>query len=79
MLSTKFIKDVAPSIYKFEKRFELVEKNFGFPSFDPREKGYLALKKTIIGQQLSVASAGAIWRRFIDANISDYEFLNFQV
>ena len=78
MLSTKFIKDVAPRIYKFEKRFELVEKNFGFPSFDPREKGYLALKKTIIGQQLSVASAAAIWRRFIDANISDKEILNNQ-
>ena len=78
MLSTKFIKDVAPRIYKFEKRFELVEKNFGFPIFDPREKGYLALKKTIIGQQLSVASAAAIWRRFIDANISDKEILNNQ-
>ena len=78
MLSTKFIKDIAPSIYKFEKRFELVEKNFGFPSFDPREKGYLALKKTIIGQQLSIAAAAAIWRRFIDANITDTEILSNQ-
>ena len=78
MLSTKFIKDVAPRIYKLEKRFELVEKNFGFPSFDPREKGYLALKKTIIGQQLSIASAAAIWRRFIDADIRDEEILNSQ-
>ena len=78
MLSTKFIEDVAPRVYKLEKRFELVEKNFGFPSFVSREKGYLALKKTIIGQQLSVASATAIWRRFIDANISDKEILNNQ-
>ena len=49
MLSTKFIKDLAPSVYKLEKRFGLVEKNFGLPSFDPREKGLLALKKTIVG------------------------------
>ena len=78
MLSTKFIKDAAPRIYKLEKRFELVEKNFGLPYFDPREKGYLALKKTIIGQQLSIASAGAIWRRFIDADVRDEEILNSQ-
>ena len=78
MLSTKFIIDVAPRIYKLEKRFELVERKFGFPSFGPREKGYLALKKTIIGQQLSIASAAAIWRRFIDADIKDEEILNNQ-
>ena len=78
MLSTKFIIDAAPRIYKLEKRFELIEKDFGFPSFDPREKGYLALKKTIIGQQLSIASAAAIWRRFIDANIRDEKILDGQ-
>ena len=78
MLSTKFIIDAAPKIYKLEKRFELIEKDFGFPSFDPREKGYLALKKTIIGQQLSIASAAAIWRRFIDADIRDEKILNGQ-
>ena len=78
MLSTKFIIDAAPRIYKLEKKFELIEKDFGFPSFDPREKGYLALKKTIIGQQLSIASAAAIWRRFIDADIRDEKILNGQ-
>ena len=78
MLSTKFIKDIAPKVYKLEKRFELVEKNYGFPSFDPREKGYLALKKTIVGQQLSIASAAAIWGRFTDADIKDEDILNNQ-
>ena len=78
MLSTKFIIDAAPRIYKLEKKFELIEKDFGFPSFEPREKGYLALKKTIIGQQLSIASAAAIWRRFIDADIRDEKILNGQ-
>ena len=69
MLSTEFIKDIAPSVYKLEKRFRLVEKNFGLPSFDPRDKGLMALKKTIVGQQLSIASAAAIWSRFIYADI----------
>ena len=35
MLSADIIKDIAPSVYKLEKRFRLVEKNFGLPSFDP--------------------------------------------
>ena len=78
MLSTEFISDIAPSVYKLEKRFRLVERNFGLPSFDPREKGLLALKKTIVGQQLSIASASAIWGRFIDADIKDEEILNNQ-
>ena len=78
MLSTEFVKDIAPSVYKLEKRFRLVERNFGLPSFDPREKGLVALKKSIVGQQLSIASAAAIWGRFIDADIKDEEILNNQ-
>ena len=78
MLSTEFIKDIAPCVYKLEKRFRLVERNFGLPSFDSREKGLLALKKTIVGQQLSIASAAAIWGRFINADIKDEEILNNQ-
>ena len=78
MLSTDFIKDIAPSVYKLEKRFRLVESNFGLPSFEPKEKGLLALKKTIVGQQLSIASAAAIWGRFIEADIKDEEILNSQ-
>ena len=78
MLSTEFIRDIVPSVYKLEKRFRLVEKNFGLPSFDPREKGLVALKKTIVGQQLSIASAAAIWGRFIEADIKDEEILNNQ-
>ena len=78
MLTSKFIKEIAPSVYKLEKRFSLVERNYGLPSFDPREKGLEALKKTIVGQQLSIASAAAIWGRFIDADIKDEEILNNQ-
>ena len=75
MLSSKFIQDVRPKLYALENRFERIEKSFGLPSFDPREKGYLALKKTIVGQQLSIASAAAIWNRFVCANIKDEKIL----
>ena len=76
MLSTEYIKDIVPSVYALEKRFKLVERDFGLPSFNPREKGLVALKKTIVGQQLSIASAAAIWGRFIEADIKDEEILN---
>ena len=78
MLSTEFIRDIVPSVYKLEKRFRLVERSFGLPSFDPREKGLVALKKPIVGQQLSIASAAAIWGRFKEADIKDEEILNNQ-
>jgi DNA-3-methyladenine glycosylase II len=78
MLSSKFIQDVRPKLYALENRFERVEKSFGLPSFDPREKGYLALKKTIVGQQLSIASAAAIWNRFVSANLKDEKILSNQ-
>ena len=38
----------------------------------------MALKKTIVGQQLSIASAAAIWGRFKEADIKDEEILNNQ-
>ena len=78
MLSSKFIQDVRPKLYALENRFERIEKSFGLPSFDPREKGYLALKKTIVGQQLSIASAAAIWNRFVSANLKDEKILSNQ-
>ena len=64
MLSTKYIIDAAPRIYKLEKKFELIEKDFGFLFLTPGERISLALKKIIIGQQLSIAAAAAIWRAF---------------
>ena len=78
MLSSKFIQDVRPKLYALENRFERIEKSFGLPAFDPREKGYLALKKTIVGQQLSIASAAAIWNRFISADLKDEAILSHQ-
>ena len=78
MLSSKFIQDVRPKLYALENRFERIEKSFGLPSFNPREKGYLALKKTIVGQQLSIASAAAIWNRFVSANLKDEKILSNQ-
>ena len=73
MLNTKFIKDSCKQIYLLEKRFLLIEEKAGLPSFLPREQGYRALQKTIVGQQLSIASASAIWERFLNTGFADNE------
>ena len=39
----------------------------GYPELRRREPGFAALLRAIVGQQLSVASAGAIWGRLEDA------------
>ena len=39
----------------------------GYPELRRREPGFAALLRAIVGQQLSVASAGAIWARLEDA------------
>ena len=76
MIDEKFIKSSLKKIYAIEKRFELIEKKVGLPDFLPREKGYIALQKTIIGQQLSIASASAIWNRFLESGFTENDNLS---
>lgn len=42
----------------------------GYPAPRLRERGYATLLRTIVGQQVSVASADAVWRK-LDAVIGD--------
>lgn len=42
----------------------------GYPEPRIRERGYATLLRTIVGQQVSVASANAVWRR-LDAALGD--------
>ncbi|MHA1537124.1 MAG: DNA-3-methyladenine glycosylase family protein [Alphaproteobacteria bacterium] len=39
----------------------------GYPELRQREPGFEALLRAIVGQQLSIAAAGAIWKRLEDA------------
>ena len=63
MLSAELIKDIAPSVYKLEKRFRLVERNFGLPSFDPREKGRFpnAVRVDLGLESVPTQDVGAAW------------------
>jgi 3-methyladenine DNA glycosylase/8-oxoguanine DNA glycosylase len=76
MIDEKFIKSSLKKIYAIEKRFELIEKKAGLPDFLPREQGYKALQKTIVGQQLSIASASAIWNRFLKSGFTENDNLS---
>lgn len=67
------MKDSLEKIYSIEKNFKVIEKYYGLPSFSSREKGYMALQKTIVGQQLSIASANAIWGRFVSSGFTKTE------
>ena len=71
MIDKKLIKNSLEKIYAIEKRFEVIEEKVGLPDFLPREQGYKALQKTIVGQQLSIASASAIWNRFLESGFND--------
>ena len=77
MLSTTFIKNIAPSVYKLEKRFGLVEKNFGLPSFDPRERTSGTKKNYCRATTFYSLSRGDMGS-FLDADIKDEEILNNQ-
>ena len=71
MIDKKLIKNSLEKIYAIEKRFEVIEEKLGLPDFLPREQGYKALQKTIVGQQLSIASASAIWNRFLESGFTE--------
>jgi len=46
-----------------EPRFAALIARIGYPPPRVREPGYETLLRTIVGQQVSVASAAAVWRR----------------
>ena len=71
MIDEKFIKSSLKKIYAIEKRFKVIEEKAGLPEFLSREQGYRALQKTIVGQQLSIASASAIWNRFLESGFTE--------
>jgi len=46
-----------------EPAFAAALARIGYPAPRLRERGYVTLLRTIVGQQVSVASADAVWRR----------------
>ena len=55
------------SLVEIEPRFETRLVEIGYPPPRIRDRGYQTLLRTILGQQVSVASANAVWRKLSDA------------
>lgn len=57
------LRDSLDAIAAIEPGFAAALTRAGYPEPRVREPGYETLLRTIVGQQVSVASAGAVWRK----------------
>ena len=57
------LRDSLDAIAAIEPGFAAALARAGYPEPRVREPGYETLLRTIVGQQVSVASAGAVWRK----------------
>ena len=65
-LSAEQIKHGLDSVAALEPGFASALKVAGYPEPRIRERGYGTLMRTIVGQQVSVAAAASMWRKFED-------------
>jgi len=66
-LSEEQLKRSLDALAKAEPAFKVGLERHGYPAPRIRDRGHQTLLRTIIGQQVSVASANAIWKRLEDA------------
>ena len=52
------------SVARIEPRFASALARIGYPEPRIRSRGYATLMRTIVGQQVSVAAAASMWRKF---------------
>src|SRR3954469_18090929 len=72
-LSAEQLKRSLDALTKIEPAFIAGLDRHGYPEPRLRDRGHITLLRTIIGQQVSVASANAIWTRMEDAVGADLE------
>ena len=65
-LSAEQIKHGLDSVAALEPGFASALKVAGYPEPRIRERGHGTLMRTIVGQQVSVAAAASMWRKFED-------------
>ncbi len=53
-----------------EPTFARALERVGYPEARIRERGYRTLLRTIVGQQVSVASAASVWRK-LEAEVGE--------
>src|SRR3954465_13318269 len=66
-LSAEQLKRGLDALARIEPGFVAGLERHGYPAPRIRDRGHETLLRTIIGQQVSVASANAIWRRLEEA------------
>lgn len=66
-LSEEQLRRSLDALAKVEPAFAAGLERHGYPAPRIRDRGHQTLLRTIIGQQVSVASANAIWKRLEDA------------
>jgi DNA-3-methyladenine glycosylase II len=72
-LSEEQLKRSLDALVKVEPAFGEGIRRHGYPPTRIRDRGHQTLLRTIIGQQVSVASANAIWKRLEDAVGADLD------
>jgi len=72
-LSEEQLKRSLDALAKAEPAFAAGIKRHGYPAPRIRDRGHQTLLRTIIGQQVSVASANAIWKRLEDAVGAEFD------
>jgi DNA-3-methyladenine glycosylase II len=65
-LSAKQLRDGLDAVAEREAGFARALKVAGYPEPRIRPRGYGTLMRTIVGQQVSVAAAASMWRKFED-------------
>jgi len=63
MLNETGLRDAVDQLAAVEPAFAAAIARVGYPAPRVREPGYETLLRTIVGQQVSVASASAVWTR----------------
>ncbi|MCZ8324791.1 MAG: DNA-3-methyladenine glycosylase 2 family protein [Sphingomonadaceae bacterium] len=65
-LTAQQIKHHLDAVGQLEPRFANALERAGYPEPRIRPRGYATLMRTIVGQQVSVAAAASMWRKFED-------------
>lgn len=63
-LTAEQLKHGLDSVAQIEPRFARALARTGYPEPRIRDRGYATLMRTIVGQQVSVAAAASMWRKF---------------
>jgi len=63
-LTAEQLKHGLDSVAQIEPRFARALERTGYPEPRIRDRGYATLMRTIVGQQVSVAAAASMWRKF---------------